>query len=199
MATEDRRLINRIRSGDKEAFEELVKRHYEDVFAYCYRRTGNREDAEDLTQEVFLKLVKAIYRYRHTGKFRNFIFTIAVNCCNDFIRRQKVGPEKEPDDAYLEAAVSGEMSPSEHMAKKEDRFILYDRLSGLKEEQKEALVLYYFHGFKAREIAEVTGVPLATAKSRIRQGLEHLKKEYEKDKDKHIERKGEVRNERKEK
>ena len=199
MATEDRRLINRIRSGDKEAFEELVKRHYEDVFAYCYRRTGNREDAEDLTQEVFLKLVKAIYRYRHTGKFRNFIFTIAVNCCNDFIRRQKVGPEKEPDDAYLEAAVSGEMSPSEHMAKKEDRFILYDRLSGLKEEQKEALVLYYFHGFKAREIAEVTGVPLATAKTRIRQGLEHLKKEYEKDKDKHIERKGEVRNERKEK
>ena len=199
MATEDRRLINRIRSGDKEAFEELVKRHYEDVFAYCYRRTGNREDAEDLTQEVFLKLVKAIYRYRHTGKFRNFIFTIAVNCCNDFIRRQKTRPEKEHDDAYLESAVSGEMSPSEHMAKREDRFILYDRLSGLKEEQKEALVLYYFHGFKAREIAEITGVPLATAKSRIRQGLEHLKKEYEKDKDKHIERKGEVRNERKEK
>ena len=199
MATEDRRLINRIRSGDKEAFEELVKRHYEDVFAYCYRRTGNREDAEDLTQEVFLKLVKAIYRYRHTGKFRNFIFTIAVNCCNDFIRRQKTRPEKNPDDAYLESAVSEEMSPSEHLAKQEDRFILYDRLSGIKEEQKEALVLYYFHGFKAREIAEITGVPLATAKSRIRQGLEHLKKEYEKDKDKHIERKGEVRNERKEK
>lgn len=78
MATEDRRLINRIRSGDKGTFEELVKRHYKDVFAYCYRRTGNREDAEDLTQEVFLKLVKAIYKYRHTGKFRNFIFTIAA-------------------------------------------------------------------------------------------------------------------------
>lgn len=199
MATEDRRLINRIRSGDKEAFEELVKRHYEDIFSYCYRRTGNREDAEDLTQEVFLKLVKAIYKYRHTGKFRNFIFTVAVNCCNDFIRRQKTRPEKNPDDAYLESAVSEEMSPSEHLAKQEDRFILYDRLSGIKEEQKEALVLYYFHGFKAREIAEITGVPLATAKSRIRQGLEHLKKEYEKDKDKHIERKGEVRNERKEK
>ena len=157
VATEDRRLINKIRSGDKEAFEQLVKRHYEDVF------------------------------------------TIAVNCCNDFIRRQKTRPEKNPDDAYLESAVSEEMSPSEHLAKQEDRFILYDRLSGIKEEQKEALVLYYFHGFKAREIAEVTGVPLATAKSRIRQGLEHLKKEYEKDKDKHIERKGEVRNERKEK
>ena len=199
MATEDRRLINRIRSGDKEAFEELVKRHYEDIFSYCYRRTGNREDAEDLTQEVFLKLVKAIYKYRHTGKFRNFIFTVAVNCCNDFIRRQKTRPEKNPDDAYLESAVSEEMSPSEHLAKQEDRFILYDRLSGIKEEQKEALVLYYFHGFKAREIAEIIGVPLATAKSRIRQGLEHLKKEYEKDKDKHIERKGEVRNERKEK
>lgn len=78
VATEDRRLINRIRSGDKGAFEELVKRHYKDVFAYCYRRTGNREDAEDLTQEVFLKLVKAIYKYRHTGNFRNFIFTVAA-------------------------------------------------------------------------------------------------------------------------
>lgn len=199
MATEDRRLINRIRNGDKGAFEELVKRHYEDIFSYCYRRTGNREDAEDLTQEVFLKLVKAIYKYRHTGKFRNFIFTVAVNCCNDFIRRQKTRPEKEPDDTYLDSAVSGEMSPSEHMINRENRFILYERLSGLKEEQKEALVLHYFHGFKAREIAEITGVPLATAKSRIRQGREHLKKEYEKDKDRHIERKGEVRNERKEK
>ena len=78
VSTEDRRLINRIRNGDKGAFEELVKRHYEDIFSYCYRRTGNREDAEDLTQEVFLKLVKAIYKYRHTGKFRNFIFTVAA-------------------------------------------------------------------------------------------------------------------------
>ena len=71
---EDRVLIRRIKKGDKAAFEELVVKHYENIFAYCFRRTGSRQDAEDLTQEVFLKLVKAVYKYQSTGKFSNFIF-----------------------------------------------------------------------------------------------------------------------------
>jgi len=179
---EDRVLIRRIKKGDKAAFEELVVKHYENIFAYCFRRTGSRQDAEDLTQEVFLKLVKVVYKYQSTGKFSNFIFTIAVNCCNDFLRRQVRQSEREAaGDASGE--LTGNVMPVEQGAEekamiREDSRVLYRRLAGLNDSQREALILHYFHGFRAREIAAMTGVPLATAKSRIRQGMEHLRRQY---------------------
>ena len=197
MATEDRMLIRRIKQGDKAAFEVLVQRHYQNIFAYCFRRTGNRQDAEDLTQEVFLKVIKAIYKYHYTGKFSNFLFTIAVNCVNDFYRRKLSNPvettglkdeqggmltDMDTDhSAYLEMMPDQMQEPGAEILRREERQTLYARLRGLAEPQKEALILYYFHGFKAREIAAMTGVSVATAKSRIRQGMEHLRKIYEKE------------------
>lgn len=178
-SVEDRALIKRIKQGDKAAFEQLVNKHYRNIFAYCYRRTGSKEDAEDITQEVFLKLVKAIYKYQHTGKFTNFIFTIAVNCCNDFFRSKARHEMKEnisDDVAQLVAGARDE--PENRISCQEEKDILYHRLKDLNSHQKEALILYYFHQLKAREIAQITGVPLATAKSRIRQGMEHLRKTY---------------------
>lgn len=172
---EDRRLIQRIKQGDRQSFEELVRKYYRDIFAYCYRRTGSREDAEDLTQEVFLKLIKAIYRYQFTGKFSNFLFTIAVNCCNDHLRRLK----QDRDDREVEDLPAPEGSAQDAVLQKEENYRLYDALQGLSDTQREAVILYYFHQFKAREVAQITGVPVATAKSRIRQGLQHLRKIYE--------------------
>lgn len=175
---EDRVLIRRIKQGDKAAFEELVIRHYENIFAYCFRRTGSRQDAEDLTQEVFLKLVKAVYKYQSTGKFSNFIFTIAVNSCNDFLRKQVRQSERETSGEVPESILPDDLGTERTAIIREDSRILYRRLAGLNDGQREALILHYFHGFKAREIAEITGVPLATAKSRIRQGMEHLRRQY---------------------
>ena len=175
---EDRVLIRRIKKGDKAAFEELVVKHYENIFAYCFRRTGSRQDAEDLTQEVFLKLVKAVYKYQSTGKFSNFIFTIAVNCCNDFLRRQVRQNEREAAGELTGNVMSVEQGAEEKAIIREDSRVLYRRLAGLNDTQREALILHYFHGFRAREIAAMTGVPLATAKSRIRQGMEHLRRQY---------------------
>ena len=92
---EDALLIRRIKQGDEAAFDELVRRHYDSIYAFCYRRCADRSLAADLTQEVFLKLVTAVYRYSVTGKFTNYLFTIAVNVCNDYYRRKK------PDSAEL--------------------------------------------------------------------------------------------------
>lgn len=162
-------------SGDKSAFDTLVRKHYNNIYAYCYRRTGNEQTAADLTQEVFLRLVKSIYSYRFSGKFSNYLFTVAVNVTNDYFRKSR-SYEEYPDELP-----SHDDTPEQAAVKKERDDTLYKRLLCLPDKQREAIILHYFHGFKAREIAALTGVGVPTVKSRLRQGVEKLKKIYEKE------------------
>ena len=84
-ALEDYLLIRKIKDGDTDAFEQLTRKYYGHIFAYCYRRLGNQQDAEDAVQEIFLKLVKEAYKYQYTGKFQNYLYTIAGNCCTSLV------------------------------------------------------------------------------------------------------------------
>lgn len=171
---EDHKLIRLIINGDKDAFEQLVRKHYQNIYSYCYRRVWDENTAADLTQEVFLKLVVSIYGYRFSGKFVNFLFTIAVNTCNDYFRKR--GPATECE---LTDSVPSKSTPTQSVEEQEANRLLLQRLDTLPENQRQAILLVYFHGFKARDVARITGVPLATAKSRIRQGLQKLRKLYE--------------------
>lgn len=175
--TEDNRLIRRIKEGDRQAFERLVRKHYQAVFSYCYRRTGDRDTAADLTQEVFLKLVAAIYRYAFTGKFTNFLYTIAVNTCHDHARKKELPLAAED----VESAEADEDPPDAALIRREERGTLYQRLSALPDEQKDALILRYYHDLKMRDIAKITGVPVSTVKSRVKRGLDKLRKIYQED------------------
>ena len=132
--------------------------------------------AADLTQDVFLKVVSTIYKYRFTGKFSNFIFTLAVNTCNDYFRRSV--PIEDVEMAELQ---SGDRQPLDAVIQDEEAQKLRNMLYSLPEMQRDALILYYDHEKKAKDIAEITGVSLATTKSRIKQGLDKLKKAYRKD------------------
>lgn len=132
--------------------------------------------AADLTQDVFVKVVATIYQYRFTGKFKNFLFTIAANTCNDYLR--KYNPTLDLDMTALE---SGEKPALDGLVDQEEAQKLYHLLFSLPDMQRDALILYYYHDMKAKDIARVTGVPVATAKSRIKQGLDKLKKAYGKD------------------
>ena len=158
---EDNRLIRQILTGDKEAFEQLVRKHYQNIYAYCYRQTGNQSVAADLTQDIFFKLISSIYNYKFFGKFTNYIFTIAVNTCNDYFRKAKPEINNELDELP-----TSDDTPMEATIKSEDNKRLHDRLNSLPDKQKEAIILYYYHDLKAKDIAKITGVPLATAKSR---------------------------------
>lgn len=171
-------LLRQILDGSQEAFERLVRKHYQNIFAYCWRRTFDRETAADLTQEVFLKLVSTIYRYRFSGKFSNFLLTIAVNTCNDHFRRLRREPAFE---APPDAETPDPHTPEDAALLDEENALLRARLRALPEEQQNALLLYYFHGCKLRDVAKITGVPLGTAKSRIRDGLKKLRREYDKE------------------
>ena len=169
-AIEDHLLIRRIQQGDKEAFESLVVKYYPDVFAYCLRRCGAGA-AADLTQDVFLRLVHSVQGYRFTGKFKNFIFTIAVNLCNDYAK--KLPPAEVNIDGL--SLANSDPGPMESTLDREREAMIKDILDRLPATQKEALILFYYHDMRIIDIARVTGVGLSTVKSRLKQGRGKIK------------------------
>lgn len=166
---EDRELIRQIHRGQKQYLNEIAEKYYDDIYRFCCYQTGNRQDSYDLAQETFLRFLRYVDQYRYQN-LKGYLLTIARNVCMDYFRKEKSRMEKEQKAAGLEKMerleVQAEITIEE----------LTKSLSGT---QREAVILYYGYGFKYREIAKITGVPLSTVKSRIRQGIEKLKLEKE--------------------
>ena len=116
MDIEDYSLIRRIQNGDPAAFEILVRKHYQTIYSFCVRRcNGNTTLAADLTQDTFLKLVEHIQQYKLTGKFTNFLLTIAVNTCNNHFKK------KSPDIMDMDVlSVQENMDIPDVMLRQED-------------------------------------------------------------------------------
>ena len=178
MNIEDYILIRRIQNGDPEAFETLVRKYYQNIYQFCVRRcNGDTALAADLTQDTFLKLIEHIQQYRLTGKFINFLLTIAVNTCNNHFKK------KSPDMVDMDtlSAVPSNLNISEEVLRQEDAKILQQAIDRLPDMQKEVVILRFYHDRKLKEIAAITGVSLPTAKSRLKQGLDKLKRYLDKE------------------
>jgi RNA polymerase sigma-70 factor (ECF subfamily) len=168
-------LVSEIKNGNEAALEVLVKRHYNDVFSYICRRTGDYHRAYDLTQEVFIKMMTSLLKTRiDEGKFTNWLLKIAVNTCRDYYRSSSFKQSERTCELFENSASTpGIISLLE---RKEEIKTLKDALKSLPEEQREAIILKYYHNKKFQEIAEITGSNESTAKSRVRQGLGKLSK-----------------------
>lgn len=178
MNIEDYILIRRIQNGDPEAFETLVRKYYQNIYQFCVRRcNGDTALAADLTQDTFLKLIEHIQQYRLTGKFINFLLTIAVNTCNNHFKK------KSPDIVDMDtlSVVPSNLNISEEVLRQEDAKIIQQAIDRLPDMQKEVVILRFYHDRKLKEIAAITGVGLPTAKSRLKQGLDKLKRYLDKE------------------
>ena len=178
MNIEDYILVRRIQNGDPEAFEALVRKYYQNIYQFCVRRcNGDTALAADLTQDTFLKLIEHIQQYRLAGKFINFLLTIAVNTCNNHFKK------KSPDIVDMDtlSAVPSNLNISEEVLRQEDAKILQQAIDRLPDMQKEVVILRFYHDRKLKEIAAIAGVSLPTAKSRLKQGLDKLKRYLDKE------------------
>lgn len=167
----DDALIAAAKAGDRAAAEELNDRYYGAILRYCRFHCPSREQAEDLTQETFLRLFSGLGGYQSRGTFSAYLYKIAYHLCVDEARRPGWQPleetEKDPRDAMEEA---------------ENRQMAEKLLKGLSPEQREAVLLRYGEGLSLRETAQVTGVPLRTVQSRIRLALKAMRTEAQKPK-----------------
>ena len=170
----------RFQAGDARAFEVLVRRHRTPVFSFLLRLTGDRARAEDLCQEAFLRVVKASAGWERRARFSTWLYTLARNLAVDEARRMSFRRAEPLDDplpgnrAHPEP-VADDPQPDRAADAVLVRSMLEAALSALPAEQREVFLLREHAGLRFAEIAEVTGAPENTVKSRMRYALEALR------------------------
>ncbi|MBM4143124.1 MAG: sigma-70 family RNA polymerase sigma factor [Lentisphaerae bacterium] len=176
-------LARRAQSGDEVAFDELVKALGGAVHDLAFRMTGNAHDADDMTQEVFLKLHRSLRKFRWQSKFTTWLFTLAANTCRSGRRRLwriaraeglSLDDNRDPTRPKLEPADPTER-PEEALARSELREQIEAAVMELPDEYRMALVLRDFQGLAYEEIAGALGCSVGTVKSRLSRARRRVK------------------------
>ncbi len=185
------KLVQRLIARDERAFNELVKAYERRVFALVLRMLGNRAEAEDLAQEVFVQVFKAIGTFRGESKLSTWIYRIAVNLCKNRTKYLRVRHTDEQDQLedvaervplgdVRKANVGHVERPDEMVAGKQVEQIVAQAINEIEETFRECLVLRDVEELSYEEIGEITGLPPGTVKSRISRARTQLKELVEK-------------------
>jgi len=177
-ASGDGELVQRCRDGDEGAWRDLVSRHTRRVFGVAYRFTGRVDEAEDLTQEVFVKVYQNLHRYRSDdGAFTTWLTTVARNQAIDHYRRRREERTRRADDpAILDFESAPGEGPDGLLERAERVRLVRSGLRALPRDLREPLVLCDIQGLAYDEIAGLLAIPLGTVKSRINRGRLELAK-----------------------
>ena len=186
MLRSDEELMLSCRDGDEGAFETLYRRYEKPIFSFIYRMLLSAEDAEDLCQETFFKVVQAKKKYRTTAKFKTWLFRIALNLCRDRVRRMKfrshlsLNPaiiSQDSEEIQLRQSICDSTSdPTKRAQTAEMKTLVRQAFTKLPEQERTVVILRQYHALKFSEIAEVMNCPLGTAKSLNHRGREKLMK-----------------------
>ena len=185
-AEDEARLIERLVARDERAFNALVRAYQRRVFALLLRMIGNRAEAEDLAQEVFVQVFKAIGSFRGESKLSTWVYRIAINLCKNrskYLRVRHSGEQDSIDALHdrmpLGAAKGANVAqverPDEMIAGKQVERIVKDAILQLEPSFRECLVLRDVEDLSYEEIGAITGLPEGTVKSRIHRGRAQLK------------------------
>ena len=180
MTHSDTSLIARCQKADIAAFNEIVSRYKGKIYSYLYRMTGNAEDAEDLTQEVFVRMYTNIGSFRAEASLSTWLFRIAGNLCVDAFRRGKkergrvfsldapvAGAEGDEGEGATRDVADWTNEPDKLLARKELGAHIEGALAKLPPKLRSAVILHDIEGLAYEEIAQTEKVPLGTVKSRI--------------------------------
>jgi RNA polymerase sigma-70 factor (ECF subfamily) len=182
----DETLMVRYQRGDRDAFTVLVRRHHRPLYNFVLRQLRHPTLAEEVTQDVFLRVVQNASEYKHEARFCTWTYAIARNLCVDQLRKaqhrrhpsldQPLGPA---DDARALGEVVSEPKPhgntEQSAASSQMRAMLLQAVETLPDDQREVYLLREVANLSFKEIADVTGVAENTAKSRMRYALERLR------------------------
>jgi RNA polymerase sigma-70 factor (ECF subfamily) len=178
-------LVRRCAAGDAGAWEELVGRFHRRIYNICYRFAGSAEDAQDLTQEVFIKVYRTVGSFDgEKASFNTWVTTVTRNLLVDHFRKQRNDRATDSIDAsqgtdedgptLAERLASGEPGQQVHVENRERREMVQRALRQISPDLREAVILRDLQDMDYREIAQVLKVPEGTVKSRINRGRAEL-------------------------
>ncbi len=165
-------LIERCLTGDQTAWELIVRQHWRKVFNLAYKFVGRHDEAEDLTQDIFLKIFKALHTFDRRANFQTWLISISRNLCIDHyrsVRKERETMARDVDASDL-MPVSRERGPYAELEQLDLRNLIRLALAELPPALKEAVVLRDLQEFSYQEIADKLGLPEGTVKSRINRG-----------------------------
>ncbi|MFA6430235.1 MAG: RNA polymerase sigma factor [Candidatus Paceibacterota bacterium] len=176
MNDKDLDLIKDYLNGDEASFPKLVDIYLKSIFNFSYRIIGSEKDAEDITQEIFLKVWKNLKKFDIEKSFKTWIFSIAKNTCIDYLRKKRDIPMSVFDDEdggnfIQDNLESEESSPEEKIILKENKKIFDEILKELSITQREIIVMKYVNELSLSEVAEIMNMPKDTVKSHHRRAL----------------------------
>ena len=176
MAQTDEKLIKELLQGNESAMEILVKRYYDLVHSFIYRNTSDYNIAYDITQDVFIKMMKNIDKYQiENGKFKSWILKIAVNTTKDYFRSKTYKQRTQSYDISNQE-IEDRTNVVDILSKKEEAIKIKEAIENLPKLQREAVILKYYNDLKIKEISYITGENENTIKSRLFNGVKNLKR-----------------------
>jgi RNA polymerase sigma-70 factor (ECF subfamily) len=169
----DMELIDQARGGDPQSFSMLVSRNYMIVYKYAYRWCGSREDAEDITQEVFIKIAGKLHLFENKSLFTTWLYRITANCAKDFLRKKnRWNKTIQTDQPTSENIVSPNPGPENNTIARN----ILEVIARLPTKLKEAALLVYAEDMSHKEAAKIIGCAETTVSWRIFQAKKRLRK-----------------------
>lgn len=165
-------LIWNMKKGNEEAFDVFVRKYYDEILKYCSYHCSDLAYAEDLAQETFVHFFAKLSDYRHIGKAKNFLYTIARNLCKNYRKKIK-------DEIMVDSEMSNLVETIEFTSDLLTKMEVEDALKHMSDELREVVVLYYFQNLKLSEIADILKIGLPLVKYRMKQAKIQLKKYLE--------------------
>ena len=168
----EREIIGRVLSGERQDYALLIDAYKGPVFNLAFRMTGSREDAEDLTQEIFIRAYQKLHMFNQEKKYFTWLYTIGINLIRNYLKKKSSGSSGrqlsdagQPDDHH-----DGEGDAEASVRQ------LEEAMRRLSAKAREAIILKYHQGLTFEDIAEITGKSVSAVKMRIYRGLESMKK-----------------------
>jgi RNA polymerase sigma factor (sigma-70 family) len=174
----DEQLIEEIRQGHTDAYRVLVERHNSYIYTLVYRMVGHKETAEDLTQEVFVKLYRSLNHFRGDAKLTTWLYRMTTNLVTDYRRAQKRRPYEALLDKMKGWFTDTREEPEEIAVRKDEQTQMQDLLSLLPDKYRIVMVLYHFKQLSYSEMSEITGLPIKTLETRLYRGKAMLKEKW---------------------
>ncbi len=179
-------IINRCKQGQNEAFMQLLGEYGPRLYRYYVRSSNSQSEAEDLLQDLFVKLLTNIKDYKHNGLFEHWLFRVAANLARDKARKKKHRTfslqTNNPNDVdIIDNIMINDIEPETNMIKLEQRDTLDKALEKLDSLDREIIILRHYGGLSFKEISEHFEIPINTALTKVHRGLKKLREilEYE--------------------